>query len=54
MVNEEVYFEERQFGGINPPTVSQRNFSSIPADEHIAPAVLHCVKGHSYSAGVDV
>ena len=28
------------------------NFSSIPADRHIALVVLHCVKGHSYSAAI--
>ena len=30
------------------------NFLSIPADRHIAPALLHCVKGHSYSAAGEV
>ena len=29
-------------------------FGTIPADKRIAPAVVHCVKGHSYSAAGEV
>ena len=29
-------------------------FQTIPADKHIALAVVHCVKGHSYSAAGEV
>ena len=36
------------------PATANLYFQTIPADKCIAPAVVHCVKGHSYSAAGEV